>query len=108
MALGLDADLLFYISGSELLSYSLVEDGATTSYPHESQSFPVGARSLVSYNDYLAFSAVSDPALIIFAKFRELTIGNVIALVALDDISNQLYMIREELQPFPGVCVLWV
>jgi len=104
ITLALDVDLLYYITGVELVSYNLGEGGDTDSFPHESGTFPMNSPSLAAYNDYLAFPITTAP-FVTFAKIRDLDIGGRadLTLIAADSGINQVYMIREELQPIPGI-----
>ena len=109
MALDLDAVLLYYIVNNQTLSYHL-RLGETVNYPHQSQNFPVGTTSLVSYNDFLGFPVFLTSLGITgfaYAKIRSFTSPPNVIVVRTPNLLDQLYMIRDERQPFPCayVCV---
>ena len=111
ITLDLDADLLYYVTGIELVSYNIGEGDETESYPHESANFPANASSLASYNDYLAFPVtLGSTPIIAFVKIRDLDTDDGqadVTLVSIENPAKQVYMIREELQPIPGILLYY-
>jgi len=106
MALDLDAVLLYYIVNNQTLSYHL-RLGETVNYPHQSLDFPVGTTSLVSYNDFLGFPVFLTVGITAFtyARIRSFTPSLNAIIVLTPNLPDQLYMIRDERQPFPCACV---
>ena len=110
ITLDLDADLLYYVTGSELVSYNVGEGGETESYPHESSNFPANANSLASYNDYLAFPVTlsDNDAIVAFVKIRDFVDSQTdVEFLTINNPAKQVYMIREELQPIPGILLYY-
>ena len=98
-----DSFLYFAIGESDLLSISLGE-GEIVNYTHS--AVILDARSIASYNEYLAVTADSlDFA--VFVRIRRQREGVEDLLVVEerggDEIPDHLYMIREEFQPQPSV-----
>ena len=110
MTLNLEDSLIYFAPGSDNLSSISLGEKLIVNYTHGSDI--LDARSMASYNEYLAVPVTITATTInnfgLFVRIRSLegataTVG--IFSSETEARTSHMYMIREELQPSSGMCV---
>ena len=111
MTLNLEDSLIYFAPGRNNLSSISLGEKLIVNYTHG--SVILDARSMVSYNEYLAVPVTrtesNNGIFGLFVRIRSLegarsTVG--IFSSGAEARTNHMYMIREEFQPLPGMYVL--
>ena len=106
ITLNLEDSLLYFAIGeSSLLSINL--GGEIVNYSHQALPSVLDARSIASYNEYLAVTVNNPLGFGLFVRIRR-QIEGISGLLLIQEgdgtvTPDHLYMIREEFQPQPGV-----
>ena len=105
MTLNLEDSLIYFAPGSSNLASISLGKKLIANYTHG--SFILDARSMASYNEYLAIPSTLDIVFGVFVRIRPPDSNAQLLLSSGGDaaITNHMYMIREEFQPLPGMYV---
>ena len=110
MTLNLEDSLIYFAPGSDNLSSISLEEKLIVNYTHGSPI--LDARSMASYNEYLAVPVTTTAMTInnfgLFVRIRSLEGGTPTVGIFSSETearTSHMYMIREELQPSPGMYV---
>ena len=104
MTLNLEDSLIYFAPGSSNLASISLGEKLIANYTHG--SFILDARSMASYNEYLAIPSTLENVFGVFVRIRPPdSNAQSLLLSSAEAITNHMYMIREEFQPLPGMYV---
>ena len=105
MTLNLEDSLIYFAPGSSNLASISLGEKLIANYTHDSGI--LDARSMASYNEYLAIPSMVNIGFGVFVRIRPPDNNAQVLLSSggIEAIINHMYMIREEFQPLPGMYV---